>query len=148
MKITFLGNGCDGRVASQPAIAQASQQVVFSDTGMGTFTLGSMTKTSFGFWIWCEGASTNPYAGACNGAMYFYAFGITRPGDGKVSGSDCSFTMTVLARSYIHLHADERSSRNQFADDPSVGLKNSTPELSATGKLSQRVMRSGPARSS
>lgn len=83
-------------VVAQPAVGQSSQQVVFSGTGTGTFTLGTTTKASpFGFWIWCEGASTNPYAGACNGAMYFYAFGITRPVDGSVSGSNQTFTMKV-----------------------------------------------------
>jgi hypothetical protein len=83
-------------ISSQPALAQASQQIVFSGTGLGAFTLGTTTKASpFGFWIWCEGASSNPYAGACNGAMYFYAFGITRPVDGSVSGSNQTFTMTV-----------------------------------------------------
>lgn len=81
---------------SQPAMAQASQQIVFSGAGSGTFTLGTTTKASpFGFWIWCEGASSNPYAGACNGAMYFYAFGITRPVDGSVSASSGAFTMSV-----------------------------------------------------
>ena len=83
-------------VISQPAFAQSSQQVVFSGTGMGTFTVGTTTKASpVGFWIWCEGASTNPYMGACNGAMYFYAFGITRPVDGSVLGSNQTFTMKV-----------------------------------------------------
>ncbi len=83
-------------VASQPAQAQSSQQVVFSGGGSGTFTLGTTTKASpFGFWIWCEGASTNPYAGVCSGAMYFYAFGIVRPAEGSVSGSNGAFTMTV-----------------------------------------------------
>jgi hypothetical protein len=84
-------------ISSQPALAQASRQVIFSGGGLGTFALGAgAPKTSpFGFWIWCEGASTNPYAGACNGAMYFYAFGITRPVDGSVAGSGSTFTMTV-----------------------------------------------------
>jgi hypothetical protein len=84
-------------ITSQPALAQSSQQVVFSGTGLGTFALGTNAPkvSPLGFWIWCEGASTNPYAGACNGAMYFYAFGITRPVDGSVAGSNGTFTMTV-----------------------------------------------------
>jgi hypothetical protein len=65
-------------VTVSPALrAQAtnSEQVVFSGTGMGTF---GGKDTAFGFWIWCEADSTNPYKGQCNGAMYFYALGITR----------------------------------------------------------------------
>ena len=86
--VLFLGHG---RVAR----AAASQQVVFSGTGV--FTDDSLTKpiTPFGFWIWCEGASGNPYQGACNGAMYFYALGITKGVFGTGSGSGQVFTMTV-----------------------------------------------------
>ncbi len=78
---------------SQLAPAQtASTQVVFSGTGSGVFN----TKTThFGFWIWCEGASSNPYVGACNGAMYFYALGITRPVTGVVTGTKPEFVMNV-----------------------------------------------------
>ena len=78
---------------SQPVMAQsASTQVVFSGTGSGTF--GGKT-TPFGFWIWCEGGSSNTYVGACRGAMYFYALGITRPVSGTATGSGSLFTMTV-----------------------------------------------------
>lgn len=86
--VLYLGHG---RVAR----AAASQQVVFSGTGV--FTDDSLTKpiTPFGFWIWCEGASGNPYEGRCNGAMYFYALGITKGVFGSVSGSGQVFTMTV-----------------------------------------------------
>jgi hypothetical protein len=75
------------RVAAQPnaaatAAAQAvsrptarnSEQVVFS----GVASTGSTFGSPVGFWIWCEADSTNPYAGECNGAMYFYALGITK----------------------------------------------------------------------
>jgi hypothetical protein len=48
----------------------ASEQVVFSKTGAFSPSLGP-----FGFWIWCEADSANPYQGECNGSMYFYAFG-------------------------------------------------------------------------
>ena len=75
------------------ARAAASQQVIFSGTGV--FADGAAPITPFGFWIWCEGASTNPYKGECNGAMYFYAFGITKGVFGKVSGSGPQFTMNV-----------------------------------------------------
>jgi hypothetical protein len=56
--------------------AKNSEQVVFS----GVAAIGSSfpNGSPVGFWIWCEADSTNPYAGECNGAMYFYALGITR----------------------------------------------------------------------
>jgi hypothetical protein len=48
----------------------ASEQVVFSKTGAFSQSLGP-----FGFSIWCEAGSANPYQRECNGSMYFYAFG-------------------------------------------------------------------------
>jgi hypothetical protein len=77
------------------ARAAASQQVIFSGTGVFTDDAATKPITPFGFWIWCEGASANPYQGECNGAMYFYAFGITKGVFGSVSGSGHQFTMTV-----------------------------------------------------
>ncbi len=77
------------------ARAAASQQVIFSGTGVFTDDAAPKPITPFGFWIWCEGASANPYQGECNGAMYFYAFGITKGVFGSVSGSGQQFTMTV-----------------------------------------------------
>ncbi len=77
------------------ARAAASQQVIFSGTGVFTDDAAARPITPFGFWIWCEGASANPYRGECNGAMYFYAFGITKGVFGSVSGSGQQFTMSV-----------------------------------------------------
>jgi len=78
-----------------------SEQVVFA-TANGptdfTYTTPPPPKPDphFGFWIWCEGpASRNDYVGDCNGSMYFYVFGITRPVKGTVSGSGGVFTMKV-----------------------------------------------------
>src|SRR5215475_10655443 len=66
-------------VAGSPArAANNSEQIVFSGTG-------GFPVTPFGFWIWCEGDSTNPYQGECNGAMYFYALGITKHVAGMVT---------------------------------------------------------------
>jgi hypothetical protein len=67
-------------IASIAAAANNSEQVVFSGTGLGTFTPpgGQATDTPFGFWIWCESDSRNPYLGECHGAMYFYQIGIVR----------------------------------------------------------------------
>ncbi len=59
--------------------ANNSEQVVFS--GGGAFP----GVTPFGFWIWCEAQSSNPYQGQCNGAMYFYALGITKHVAGMVT---------------------------------------------------------------
>ena len=84
--------GIASALLSHPALAQSSTQVVFSGIGSGTF---NGTATPVGFWIWCEGGSSNPYVGACNGAMYFYALGITRPVSGTAKGSDSLFTMSV-----------------------------------------------------
>jgi hypothetical protein len=78
-----------------------SQQVVFA-TANGPTDFSYLTPTPprpdahFGFWIWCEGpAASNGYVGDCNGSMYFYVFGITRPVKGTVSGSGGVFTMMV-----------------------------------------------------
>ncbi len=84
---------------AQAAFAQASnssEQVVFSTSGgSGTF---NGKPTGFGFWIWCEGESKNPYEGSCNGAMYFYALGITKHVAGMVTetASD-TFEMDVVS---------------------------------------------------
>jgi hypothetical protein len=59
-----------------------SEQVVFSGGGFSE-DLGS----PYGFWIWCEADSTNPYQGLCNGAMYVYARGLTK----HVSGTMTEF---------------------------------------------------------
>lgn len=88
-------------VTSVVHAANNSEQVVFSGTGFGTFTVGDQTKVSpFGFWIWCESDSGNPYVGQCNGAMYFYAFGIVKGvEDGSiVETSDGIYQINILSR--------------------------------------------------
>jgi hypothetical protein len=72
--------------------AKNSEQIVFS--GTGSFP----GVTPFGFWIWCEGDSGNPYQGECNGAMYFYALGITKHVAGMVTetGED-TYQMNVVS---------------------------------------------------
>jgi len=60
--------------------AAATEQIVFSGTG------AFAGVTPFGFWIWCESQdSGNPYRGQCNGAMYFYALGITKHVAGSIT---------------------------------------------------------------
>jgi hypothetical protein len=79
------------------ASAEAAEQIVFSGTGFGTF---NGTETPFGFWIWCEDEeANNPYAEECNGAMYFYALGITKGVKGDVEEiSEGIYQMTVASR--------------------------------------------------
>jgi hypothetical protein len=71
--VIFLASAPTARAANN------SEQIVFS--GGGSFP----GVTPFGFWIWCEGDSANPYQGECNGAMYFYALGITKHVAGMVT---------------------------------------------------------------
>jgi hypothetical protein len=68
------------------AISQAAnnaEQVVFSGVGVPP-----TSSEPFGFWVWCqvEPASTHShYDTDCNGAIYFYARGITQHVIGEVS---------------------------------------------------------------
>ena len=69
--------------ARRTSAREASEQVIFS--GVGFFGEQSeIAGSPFGFWIWCESDSQNPYAGRCNGAMYIYALGITKHVDGTI----------------------------------------------------------------
>jgi hypothetical protein len=75
-------------VSSGGAQAASSEQVVFSKTG--GFGVYNGVGTPFGFWIWCEADSTNPYHGVCSGSMYFYnpAVGVgiaAQPVSGSIS---------------------------------------------------------------
>jgi hypothetical protein len=75
--------GASGISIGQTA-AKAAEQIVFSGVAAAgsTFPNGSPA----GFWIWCQDAEAgNPYAGECNGAMYFYALGITKHVEGEVT---------------------------------------------------------------
>jgi hypothetical protein len=84
-------------VGAQP---NASEQIVFSGTGFGTF---NGTPGPFGFWIWCEGDSGNPYEGNCAGSMYFYA--VQKPSihvssdDGVSENGGGSYTLDVSGSS-------------------------------------------------
>jgi hypothetical protein len=91
---------------SKPTVraSSASEQVIFSDsgTGFGNFVNPATKATSptpFGFWIWCEGDSANPYQGECSGAIYFYAFGITKGVKGTVSETSSNTYMMSVASS-------------------------------------------------
>jgi hypothetical protein len=66
-------------IAGAPAAtAERSEQVVFSGTGGGDFG-------PFGFWVWCQVQTTNPYETDCNGALYFYQLHLTKQVTGDVS---------------------------------------------------------------
>jgi hypothetical protein len=84
------------------AAAQSSKQVVFANSdnpaNTGTFVYTNLNPKDkhFGFWIWCEGESPNPYNGVCNGAMYFYGIALTKGVFGSVSEpSENVYVMTV-----------------------------------------------------
>ncbi len=81
-------------VSGGAAQAASSEQVVFSKTGaFGDF---ASTPTPFGFWIWCEATSLNPYQGQCSGSMYFYALRIISGVKGTVTeGPAGIYTMDV-----------------------------------------------------
>ena len=71
-----------------------SEQVVFSGVG------ACPEFGPVGFWIWCEADSSNPYQGACNGAMYVYSKGITKGVQGFVTEDENTgaYTMSVFSR--------------------------------------------------
>ena len=70
-----------------------SEQVVFSGGGFS----GDL-QSPFGFWVWCEADSTNPYHGICNGAMYVYARGLTKHVTGTIAEpQDHIYKMTVAS---------------------------------------------------
>ena len=95
-------------VASAAAQPQASEQVVFS--GIGT---SSSPFHVFGFWIWCEAESENPYAGACQGAMYIYDVGLVAHVSGSIdeTGADL-YTMTVAGKNGLSCTLTNESSNS------------------------------------
>ncbi len=81
-----------------------SQQVIFSVANVpGAFSytapLPAPADNHFGFWIWCQApGSNNNYNGVCNGSMYFYGLGVTRPVGGSVTElSTGIYTMSVVS---------------------------------------------------
>jgi hypothetical protein len=84
----------------------SSEQIIFANTDnpnsghtqTGTFVYTSANPDDkfFGFWIWCEADSTNPYVGRCQGSMYFYGLGLTKHVSGHVTEpSPHSYVMVV-----------------------------------------------------
>jgi hypothetical protein len=121
-----------------PVLAQtASTQVVFSGTGSGTF---NAKATPFGFWIWCEGSSSNPYVGACSGSIYFYALGITRPVSGTATGSDSLFTMTVHSRGTTPVVSCTLNNPNAPVSGPHNTVDVSCTAPSGSGSVTNAVV--------
>jgi hypothetical protein len=89
--------GASGVATAGQGADQHAEQIIFSGTGFGTF---NDTPSPFGFWIWCEDEdANNPYAEECNGAIYFYALGITKGVEGDVEElSEGIYQMTVSSR--------------------------------------------------
>ena len=59
------------------AASEPSEQVIFS--GKGTYDDSSaLAGSPFGFWVWCEAESDNPYVGECKGSIYIYALGLVK----------------------------------------------------------------------
>jgi len=85
-----------GASALGAAEPRNSEQVVFSGGGTGTF---GGNPTPFGFWIWCEADSTNPYTGTCQGAMYFYVLGLVKSVKGAVVEPEENSYMMVVTTS-------------------------------------------------
>jgi hypothetical protein len=89
--------------ACLPSIANAAnnaEQIVFSGIGKPP-----TSSAPFGFWIWCQNEQAPPSEGKskyetdCNGAVYFYALGVTTHVTGEVSEpSEGLYIMEVSSR--------------------------------------------------
>ena len=108
--------------------AASSEQIVFSGIGFSP-----SANAPFGFWIWCESAeSSNPYAGQCNGAMYFYTLGITKHVEDTVllqEPSEGQYLMTVASR-------DGSISCTLENDPPATSGPTNTVHVSCSSPLS------------
>jgi hypothetical protein len=82
--------------------AGPSEQVIFSGTGIFDES-SSLAGSPFGFWIWCEAESDNPYLGECKGSIYIYALGLTKHVEdaeepGITEGPEGIYTMNVASK--------------------------------------------------
>lgn len=83
-----------GPLSGPSTQAKASEQVIFS--GVAGTNSSFPGQSPAGFWIWCEAESSNPYAGECNGSIYFYALRLTKHVEGEiVETSEGIYEMTV-----------------------------------------------------
>ncbi|HEV8692900.1 MAG TPA: hypothetical protein VGQ93_01750, partial [Lysobacter sp.] len=84
--------------------ANNAEQVVFSGVGVPP-----VSSEPFGFWVWCqvEPASTQShYDTDCQGAMYFYARGITKHVSGEVSEPEEGIYVMELEASGANVQCD------------------------------------------
>jgi len=122
-----------------------SEQIVFSGTGFGTF---NDTPSPFGFWIWCQDAdSSTPYAGECNGAMYFYALGITKSVEGEVIElSDGIYQMTVASRKGGSVSCQLTNASDELSSGPNNTVDVTCTTPSGTGQSTSAVVNvTGPS---
>jgi hypothetical protein len=90
----MLVAGATPGVSLAAAHPEAAEQIIFS----GQVPPGSFSVPA-GFWVWCEDdEATNPYAGDCNGAMYFYELGLVRHVTGEVEELESgAYEMTLTS---------------------------------------------------
>ena len=132
-----------------------AEQVVFSGNGSGKF---GGKSTPFGFWIWCAAESNSPNKGvyladnACQGAMYFYALGITEGVasfptaiPGVVEGPDGIYTMHVhSADGKVDCLLNNTSTPPQKGPNNTVHLDCTAPSGSADSFPNAVVNVTGP----
>jgi hypothetical protein len=136
-----MSDGSAALAGTSVRAAQNSEQLVFS----GTATESNAGPV--GFWIWCEVESNNPYHGECNGAMYFYALGITKhvedqedgiqePSEGvyqiKVHSTQDSSVACTLQNTAPPVHGPHNTV-NVECSTPSVVAVSSTAVVNVTG---------------
>ena len=116
-----------------------SEQIIFSGTGFGTF---NDTPSPFGFWIWCQDADSNtPYAGECNGAMYFYALGITKGVEGEVTEpSEGIYVMTVASRKGSSVSCQLTNAEEELDSGPSNTVDVTCTTPSGSGESTNAVV--------
>ena len=83
-------------VSRGSAAAGPAEQVIFSGVG---FAGDGDWQSPVGFWIWCQPDGNGPYVGACAGAMYVYAQGLTKGVNGFIEdgAEEGEYIMTVSA---------------------------------------------------
>lgn len=137
----FLAFGSVAAAAPGQGSDQHSEQIVFSGTGFGEFG-------PFGFWIWCQDEdSSTPYAGECNGAMYFYALHLTKGVEGEVEEtSEGIYTMTVHSRKGDSVSCTLVNDDEELTSGPTNGVTVTCSAPGGTGTSDNAVINvTGPS---
>ena len=95
-----------GWSGSRSSAAQApAEQVIFSGGG---FAGNGEWQSPVGYWIWCQPSGNGPYVGACAGAMYVYAQGLTKGVHGFIEegSEEDSYTISVFANDGSNFSAE------------------------------------------